>query len=200
MAQVARGAATGARLIGFMGAGKSTVAGELADALGVTALDSDALLEERLGHSIARGVRAATARPSFRAAEEELVCELLDDAGPGRGDRARRRQRPSERVRAALEPHLTVLLDVDPDARLGAGRQPTRAASAARPLARDREAFRRAPRERRALYEELADAFLPALARGAAPRVLGRPARARGGAAGHAAAVGERGARATTRC
>ena len=40
-------------LIGFMGAGKSTVAAELARALGVDALDSDELLEARLGHSIA---------------------------------------------------------------------------------------------------------------------------------------------------
>ena len=37
-------------LIGFMGAGKSTAAGELAAALGGEALDSDALLEQRLGH------------------------------------------------------------------------------------------------------------------------------------------------------
>ena len=41
-------------LIGFMGAGKSTVAGELAEALGGAALDSDALLDERLGHPVAR--------------------------------------------------------------------------------------------------------------------------------------------------
>ena len=40
-------------LIGFMGAGKSTVAAELAGALGQTLLDSDALLEERMGHPIA---------------------------------------------------------------------------------------------------------------------------------------------------
>jgi len=37
-------------LVGFMGAGKSTAARELADALGGSALDSDALLTERLGH------------------------------------------------------------------------------------------------------------------------------------------------------
>ena len=37
-----------------MGAGKSTAAVELAEALGVTALDSDRLLEERFGHPVAR--------------------------------------------------------------------------------------------------------------------------------------------------
>ena len=48
-------------LIGFMGAGKSTAATELAAALGTTALDSDRLLQERLGHTVAHefGLRAA---------------------------------------------------------------------------------------------------------------------------------------------
>jgi shikimate kinase len=121
-------------LIGFMGAGKSTVAAELADALGTSALDSDALLEERLGHSVAREFELQ-GEASFRAKEEELVCELLGDAGTrdvialGGGSVL------SERVRKALADHLTVLLDVDPVVAW----ERVRAAegSAERPLARD---------------------------------------------------------------
>ena len=65
-------------LIGFMGAGKSTAAGELAAALGGEALDSDELLERAPRPSRRARVRAATARQAFRAREEELVCELLE--------------------------------------------------------------------------------------------------------------------------
>jgi shikimate kinase/3-dehydroquinate synthase len=144
-------------LIGFMGAGKSTVATELAAALGVPALDSDALLAERFGHPVAREFELH-GEASFRAQEEELVCELLGDAGTrdvialGGGSVL------SERVRAALAEHVTVLLDVDPDTAW----ERTRATSDGgdRPLARDRDAFRALYAERRGLYDELADAVL----------------------------------------
>jgi len=170
-------------LIGFMGAGKSTVAAELAEALGETPLDSDALLEQRMGHSIAE----AFARPgsgadgqapdggaeqSFRAQEEVLVSQLLEDAGPGKVIALGGGSVLSERVRRALEPHVTVLIDVDPAVaweRVGA----PGADATARPLARDREAFLALYEERRALYEELADALLPDLPRGSSPRTLG---------------------------
>jgi shikimate kinase / 3-dehydroquinate synthase len=144
-------------LIGFMGAGKSTVAVELAEALGVTPLDSDLLLEERFGHSVAREFELH-GEESFRAAEEDLVCKLLGDAGRrdvvalGGGSIS------SERVRAALADHLTVLLDVDPAVaweRIRAVKD-----GATRPLARDRDAFLALHAERSALYEELADAVL----------------------------------------
>ncbi len=144
-------------LIGFMGAGKSTVATELAAALGVPALDSDALLAERFGHPVAREFELH-GEASFRAKEEELVCELLGDAGTrdvialGGGSVL------SERVRAALTDHLTVLLDVDP----AVAWERVRAAEddAERPLARDLDAFLALHSERSALYEELADAVL----------------------------------------
>ena len=79
-------------LIGFMGAGKSTAAGELADALGSAALDSDALLEERFGHPVAR---------EFELHGEAVVPRRRGGARvraagrrrARRGDRAGRRQR-----------------------------------------------------------------------------------------------------------
>jgi shikimate kinase/3-dehydroquinate synthase len=144
-------------LIGFMGAGKSTIAVELAAVLGGTPHDSDKLLEERYGHSVAREFELR-GEALFRASEEELVCSLLSDAGSrdvialGGGSIL------SERVRGALGDHLVVLLDVDPAIawkRVSADEQGTE-----RPLARDRDAFLALYRERSALYEQTADAAL----------------------------------------
>jgi shikimate kinase/3-dehydroquinate synthase len=165
--------------IGFMGAGKSTAAAEAAAALEVRALDSDALLEERWGHSIAREFELG-GEARFREQEERLVCELLEPAARARvGARVRARGgiEPkvialgggavlSERVRAALRPHLAVLLDVDPALAW------ERAQGRQRPLARDRTAFFELHARRRALYEELADAILPAHVPGIAARAL----------------------------
>ena len=155
-------------LIGFMGAGKSTVAGELAEALGGSALDSDALLAERFGHPVAREFELG-GEAAFRATEEELVCALLSDAAPedvialGGGSVL------SERVRDALAEHLTVLLDVDPLTAWERVNAPPQGA-AERPLAREREEFLALHAGRRALYEELADAILPDLPVGGAAR------------------------------
>jgi len=160
-------------LIGFMGAGKSTVAGELARALGVRALDSDALLQERLGHSPAREFELH-GEASFRAAEEQLVCELLDSALPGSVIALGGGSILSERVRVALEPHVVVLLDVEAERaweRVGVPPEAS-AGELGRPLARDREAFLALHAERRELYEAHADAVLPSLEPGDAARVL----------------------------
>ncbi len=154
--------------IGFMGAGKSTAAAEVAAALGVEALDSDLLLEASMGHSIAREFELH-GEQAFRAREERLVCELLGQVGSGTaqpvvalgGGAAL-----SERVRAALAAHLVVLLDVDPVLAW------ERVQGQGRPLARDRAAFAALHAERRALYEELADAILPAHLPGVATRAL----------------------------
>ncbi|MFI4985344.1 MAG: bifunctional shikimate kinase/3-dehydroquinate synthase [Solirubrobacterales bacterium] len=174
-------------LIGFMGAGKSTVAAELAEALGVRPLDSDVLLQERLGEPIAeafdrvtissgfagssasQAVVAGDGERAFRAAEEELVCELLAQAQPGAVIALGGGSVLSERVRRALKDHVVVLLDVDAEQAW----ERVSSAGAERPLARDREAFLALHAERRALYEELADAHLPMLARGTAARTLG---------------------------
>ena len=148
--------------IGFMGAGKTTVAGEVAATLGVRALDSDRLLEDELGHSVAEEFRVR-GEASFRAAEEQLVCRLLEQAGAGSVIALGGGSVLSERVRRALGPHLTVLLDIDAQAawrRAGASMSSGREK---RPLASDREAFEELHASRLSLYEGLADAILPAL-------------------------------------
>ena len=177
-------------LIGFMGAGKTTVARELAAALGARLIDSDQLLEERLGCSIAEAferpaVAGAVARATpasgspprsaaeaeFRAAEEELVCELLARAGGGEVIALGGGSVLSERVRASLQGHVVILLDVDPE--LAWRRVRASESGAERPLARDRDTFFALHAERRELYEELADAYLPPLAMGEGSRALG---------------------------
>jgi shikimate kinase/3-dehydroquinate synthase len=155
-------------LIGFMGAGKSTAATELAAALGSTALDSDRLLQDRLGHTVAHEFELH-GESTFRVKEEELVCELLAGAASDAVIALGGGSVLSDRVRESLAPHVTVLLDVDPERAW----ERVRSTGAERPLARDRDAFRALAAERSVLYEELADAVLPASGRGTATRAAG---------------------------
>ena len=156
-------------LIGFMGAGKSTVAAELAEALGSTALDSDELLAERFGHPVAHEF-ALHGEESFRAAEEELVCRLLSDAAPEAVIALGGGSVLSERVRDALAEHVTVLLDVAPQ--LAWARVSIQADGAERPLAQSQADFLALYASRLVLYEQLADAILRDLPLGGSPRAL----------------------------
>jgi shikimate kinase/3-dehydroquinate synthase len=165
-------------LIGFMGAGKSSVAAELAQALGVSARDSDALLAERLGVPL-REFFEEHGESAFREHEERLVCELLSDAAPGDVIALGGGSVLSQRVREALARHLVVLLDVDaPLAWERVTAQANGGAPAAvRPLAADRDAFLALHAERTPIYERLADAHLMGLGRGDAARAVGALAR-----------------------
>ncbi|MDE3070650.1 MAG: hypothetical protein KGJ43_07970, partial [Acidobacteriota bacterium] len=143
--------------IGFMGAGKSAAAAALDAALGAAPRDSDALLEERFATSIAEVVQTG-GEAAFRAAEEEVVLELLGSAGPGSVISLGGGSVLSERVQAALRGSLVTYLDVDPELaweRVGGARGD-------RPLARDRASFDALHAERAPLYERLADAVIPA--------------------------------------
>ena len=64
--------------IGFMGAGKTSAARAAAAALGARAVDSDHVLEERLGARI-EDYFASHGERAFREAEEEAVAALLED-------------------------------------------------------------------------------------------------------------------------
>jgi shikimate kinase/3-dehydroquinate synthase len=143
-------------LIGFMGAGKSTLAGRLAKLRGRAPIDGDALLVERFGHSVAREFELR-GEQAFRAAEEEVVCGLLervdarDVIALGGGSVL------SARVRAALGSHTTALIEVAPEV---AWERVHRNDGSERPLARDRDAFEALYAQRCGLYEEVADARL----------------------------------------
>jgi shikimate kinase/3-dehydroquinate synthase len=133
-------------LIGFMGAGKSTAARRLGG------VDSDVLVEAELGTSI-EAFFDREGEAAFRAVEERVVCELLDRAPDvvalGGGAVL------NERVQESLRDHTVALLEIDVAAAW------ERAAGRGRPLARDRDAFERRFAERLAVYESLADAYVP---------------------------------------
>ena len=63
-------------LVGFMGAGKSTIGPLLADRLGWTFLDLDARIEQRTGRRIADLFRE-DGEPSFRALERSAAEEAM---------------------------------------------------------------------------------------------------------------------------
>jgi shikimate kinase/3-dehydroquinate synthase len=156
-------------LIGFMGAGKSTVARELADALGVAPLDSDELLAVQLGQPVGEAF-ASIGERAFRERERQLVSELLEHAAPEDVIALGGGSVTSAGAGEMLAGHITVLLDVSPDsawqrvqASGGAGR---------RPLASDREAFSALQAGRGPTYESLADAIIPELPLGQAGGAL----------------------------
>jgi 3-dehydroquinate synthetase/shikimate kinase len=142
-------------LIGFMGAGKSTVGEEVARLTGRPFVDTDAEIERRHGPIPALFVRGEA---EFRQVEQEVVDEALAAAEPavialggGAFEAAR-----SDRA-------LAVLLDVDVDTAW------ERSRDSGRPLAQSEEAFRSlyASRDYRgaadAVAEDVEDVLLAAL-------------------------------------
>jgi shikimate kinase / 3-dehydroquinate synthase len=180
-------------LIGFMGAGKSTLAARLAKRRGRDPIDGDALLVKRFGHSVAHEFNLH-GEQAFRAAEEEMACVVLKDADArdvialGGGSVL------STRVRAALKGHTTALIEVAPAL---AWERVHRDDGSERPLARDRDAFEALYAQRRELYEQVADVRLlwAEAASGEYPVFVGSgllgagAARDRSGAAGAGAAL-----------
>jgi shikimate kinase len=63
-------------IIGFMGAGKTTVGRMLADRLGLAFVDSDLVIEDRAGKPI-REIFADAGEPTFRLLEHEVIADLL---------------------------------------------------------------------------------------------------------------------------
>jgi shikimate kinase/3-dehydroquinate synthase len=144
-------------LVGYMGAGKTTAAVQLAVERGLRVSDLDQLIEARGGTTIAE-IFARDGEPVFRALEEEVACELLARARAGEVVSLGGGAVQSQRVRAALAEHLVVWLDVDPALAW------RRAADSERPLARDRAAFDARHAARTQLYQSVADAVVPAAA------------------------------------
>jgi shikimate kinase len=65
-------------LVGFMGAGKTTVGNLLAAELGLPFADSDEVIERRAGRTI-RQIFAEDGEPAFRVLEHQVIAELLGD-------------------------------------------------------------------------------------------------------------------------
>src|SRR5215212_8280359 len=69
-------------LVGFMGAGKSTVGRLLARRLGVRFADSDDVIRQRSGRAV-REIFATVGEAAFRALEREVVRELVTGRAVG---------------------------------------------------------------------------------------------------------------------
>jgi shikimate kinase / 3-dehydroquinate synthase len=136
-------------LIGFMGAGKSTLAWRAAERTGRVYADVDSDLEALIGPIAEYFDRHGEA--AFRGVEEAAVTEALLRRAPaivalggGAVTSPTTRELLSERA-------VTVWLDEDVDTCWA------RVRDSGRPLARDRDDFERLYHERRALYAEVAD-------------------------------------------
>lgn len=149
--------------IGFMGAGKSTALAAARDA-GLETVEIDELMEAELGKPI-REAFEEDGEEAFRAREAEVVGALLENADGGAialgGGSVL-----SERIRAALDRHVVVWLEVSVDEAW------RRIANSDRPLATSREDVEALLAERLPLYEELADAIVPMADRNVSERAL----------------------------
>ncbi|HET8566196.1 MAG TPA: iron-containing alcohol dehydrogenase [Solirubrobacterales bacterium] len=138
--------------IGFMGAGKSTALAAAAEA-GLETTEIDELMERELGKPI-RQAFEEDGEEAFRVREAEVVGKLLEEADGGAialgGGSVL-----SERIRAGLDRHVVVWLEIDaPEAW-------RRIEGTGRPLATSPGDVERLLAERLPLYEELADAIVP---------------------------------------
>ena len=64
-------------LVGFMGAGKTTVGHLISECLGLPFVDSDLVIEQRTGRSV-RQIFAEDGEPAVRDLECRVVADLLD--------------------------------------------------------------------------------------------------------------------------
>lgn len=149
--------------IGFMGAGKSTALAA-ARVAGLETVEVDELMEGELGKPIRRAFEE-DGEEAFRGREAEVVGSLLENADGGAialgGGSVL-----SERVRAALERHTVVLLEID------AATAWRRIEGSERPLATSEADVEALLAERLPLYEELADAVVPMADRRVVARAL----------------------------
>ena len=143
-------------LVGFMGAGKTTVGREVARRLDRTFFDLDEVVEQQLGSSIPE-LFAQYGEDGFRALETQVLMEelLLRNrywsviaAGGGIVETSFART-------ALADLAFDVLLEVDVDTAW------ERVRDSDRPLARDETEFRRRYEQRVPLYDEVADARAP---------------------------------------
>ncbi len=139
-------------LVGFMGAGKTTLGRDAAGRLGRDFLDLDRTIEERAGKTIPE-LFAERGEAEFRRIEEHAARVALAASEPlvislGGGAVT------SARTRSLLRAAFVVLVDIDVDSAW------ERVKRSKRPLAKDEGAFRTLYAEREHLYREVADAVV----------------------------------------
>lgn len=136
--------------IGFMGAGKTSVARKLARLCGMASVDMDAYLERREGRKITE-IFAEDGEEGFRLIETDVLRELLEKepllVSCGGGVITREENRALLREGGCVV-HLQVTVD-EAASRISD--------KSTRPLFQDIEAARRRCEERKPLYESMAN-------------------------------------------
>jgi shikimate kinase / 3-dehydroquinate synthase len=135
-------------LSGFMGAGKTTIAPEIASRLGRQVANIDAWLPVTT-------IFNTLGEKAFRVEEAKRVKDVLDQRAPAVVDLGGGAVKSPSVRRALSASAFTVLLDVD------AATAWERCADTGRPLAQDEDQFRALHAERQPLYREVADAVVP---------------------------------------
>jgi shikimate kinase/3-dehydroquinate synthase len=138
-------------LIGFMGAGKTTLAEAVAARIGRRAVDADRLIEGRAQISIG-AFFAQRGETEFRVAEASLVRETFRQSPPAVVALGGGAVKTPEVQTALRERAFTVLVEVDVDTAW------KRSKDTDRPNAQDEGRFRKLFEERRPLYRSAADA------------------------------------------
>lgn len=138
-------------LVGFMGAGKTTLAAKLGGVLDRPIVNVDDEIESRLETSIPE-LFASRGEQAFRGLEAAMLCEVLERRHPvvvdtGGGAAAF----PGNRERLVHDA-FTILVDVDVETAW------LRCRTTDRPLAQDEAAFRRLYEQREAAYRGVAAA------------------------------------------
>jgi shikimate kinase/3-dehydroquinate synthase len=140
-------------LVGFMGAGKSTLGAQVAERLGRRFVDLDRELERSLGQTVAEAF-TQRGEAEFRVLEAEAALATLAHERPavvalGGG------AVETEAIRRALREHaLTVHVEIDPATAW------TRVGGGDRPLAQEEASFHALHERRSPLYAEAADAVV----------------------------------------
>ena len=138
-------------LVGFMGAGKSTLGPRIARRLGRPFVDLDRDLEHSLGMTIAQ-VFAERGEADFRVREAKHALQALRAAEPSVIALGGGAVETTSIRKELANRSFTVHLGIDPDVAW------ERARGGERPLAQDPEEFRTLYERRRSAYAEVADA------------------------------------------
>ena len=137
-------------LVGFMGAGKSTLGPVVAERLGREFISLDAVVEQRAGTAI-DAIFADRGEAAFRMLEEEAAADVLACAEPAVVELGGGAVTSMPTRRLLTERAFSVLIDVAVDEAW------RRVEGSGRPLATDPERFRALHAERDPCYGEVAD-------------------------------------------
>jgi 3-dehydroquinate synthetase/shikimate kinase len=138
-------------LVGFMGAGKTTIAGQVTARLGAVMVDTDAEVRDLAGKDV-NEIFETEGEEAFRSYELEVATMILGAAGPRLVVSFGGGAVTVPGIRSHLTRAFTVWIDTDVETCW------ERARNSGRPLARDRDAFFRLYEERLPLYRQVADA------------------------------------------